>query len=205
MIFVSCGDPKSINYEILMKSLKKIKLFHTEEHLSEVEAEAEKNTFIKTLSNICENEIRTKDQKSTDRRHKSSRIGKHDLMENFDWSWPTSIDKEQITALLDLSFTENAENVILLGPEGLGKTMIAKNLAWRAMQNGQTAYFVRAAELVNELGAAGHRLELTGEFGVTCVEAVSSLKLLRSQMILALRHLPYMPSQQRTGVVLLSK
>jgi DNA replication protein DnaC len=82
-------------------------------------------------------------------------------LEQFDFRFQPSIDKRQVRELGTLTFVNEAANVLLLGPPGVGKTHLAVALGLRAIEQGHGVYFVRAHELVEDLRAAQaeHRLE----------------------------------------------
>jgi DNA replication protein DnaC len=92
-------------------------------------------------------------QRSLERRIHSSKLGRFKTIVDFDYSWPKKIDREQIDDLFSLSWIDAAANVILLGPNGVGKSMIAKNLLYQAIVRGSTARFVTASEMLNDLVA----------------------------------------------------
>src|SRR5262245_14974759 len=66
-------------------------------------------------------------QRSMDRRIKEAKLGQFKPMSEFDWRWPRKIDRELVDELFSLQFMVGANNVIFLGPNGNGKTMIAQN------------------------------------------------------------------------------
>ena len=82
-------------------------------------------------------------------------------LEQFDFRFQPSIDKRQVRELGTLTFVNEAANVLLLGPPGVGKTHLAVALGLRAIEQGHGVYFVRAHELVEDLRAAQaeHRLD----------------------------------------------
>lgn len=94
-----------------------------------------------------------RDRRSLERRIHGARLGAFKSMADFDWSWPMKIDRDQVEDLLQLSFLEDATNVVLLGPSGIGKTMIAQNLGHQALQHGHTVRRVTASEMLNDLAA----------------------------------------------------
>ena len=86
-------------------------------------------------------------------RQRRSRLETFKPIDSFDWNWPTSIDRPLIESLLSLDFLESARNVVLVAPSGLGKTMIAKNIAHRAVLAGRSVLFLSAAQMLLDLGA----------------------------------------------------
>lgn len=100
-------------------------------------------------------------RRSLERRIHSARLGAFKAMADFDWEWPEKIDREQIEDLLQLSFLDDATNVVLLGPSGIGKTMIAQNLGYQALQHGHTVRRVTASEMLNDLAAQESSAALT--------------------------------------------
>jgi len=81
--------------------------------------------------------------------------------EDFDFAFQPSVDERQVKELATLSFVSHADNVLLLGPPGVGKTHIAVALGLRAIENGFGVYFVRAQNLLEDLrmAQAEHRLD----------------------------------------------
>ncbi len=75
-------------------------------------------------------------------------------LEQFDWSHAGGAPKAQIMELGHLAFVERAENVVMLGPSGVGKTHIALALCHRAVMAGYKARFITAADLMMQLAGA---------------------------------------------------
>jgi hypothetical protein len=92
-------------------------------------------------------------RRSLERRIHNARIGAFKPMADFDWSWPKKIHRATIDELFTLQFIEEGANVVLLGPNGVGKSMIAKNLAYQAVLRGYTARFTPASDMLNDLAA----------------------------------------------------
>ena len=70
---------------------------------------------------------------------------------DFDWNWPEQIDRELIERAFTLDFIREGRNLVLLGTNGLGKTMITKNLAHKAAVAGHTVLFRTAADVIDHL------------------------------------------------------
>jgi len=93
----------------------------------------------------------TKTRRSVASRLRRSRIGRFKPMADFDWNCPEKIERDLIEQALELDFLPEARNLVLIGSNGLGKTMIAKNVAHQAVMNGFSVLFTTAAELIEDL------------------------------------------------------
>lgn len=83
----------------------------------------------------------------------NARIGRFKSLAEFDWQWPKKCDREMIEELMQLAFIKDATNVILCGPNGVGKSTIACNIAYQAVLKGQSALFTTAGQMLNDLAA----------------------------------------------------
>ena len=92
-------------------------------------------------------------KRTLERRVGDSKIGAFKPLADFDWAWPGRIDREAIEDLMSLEFLGEALNPILIGPNGVGKTMIAQNIAHRALLAGHTVRFTTASQLLGNLAA----------------------------------------------------
>lgn len=120
-------------------------------------------------------------RRSLERRVRTSRIGRFKPMADFDWDWPKVIDRPLIEELLQLGFVADLTNVILVGTNGLGKTMIAKNIAHLALMAGNTVLCTTASAMLNDLAmqessaALGRRLKRYTSPAVLMVDEVGYL------------------------------
>ena len=92
-------------------------------------------------------------RRSLERRLRTARIGAFKAMSDFDWTWPKRIDRDAVDELFGLGFLESGHNVVLLGPNGVGKTMILKNVAHQAVVRGHTVRFTTASDMLAHLAA----------------------------------------------------
>jgi len=114
-------------------------------------ATAQKWSARSLLEHMAKVESEDKAQRSLERRLKRSRIGRFKPMADFDWAWPKQIDHALIGSALDLEFLTEGRNFILMGPNGIGKTMVLKNIAHNAVLAGHSVLVRTAAELLDEL------------------------------------------------------
>jgi DNA replication protein DnaC len=139
----------------LAEGLKAISLAHTAAELDDLVALATKRRWNATqlLEHIVEAEQRERARHSLERRIGRSRLGHFKPLADFDWAWPKRIDRDAVEAAIRLDFLAAARNVVLIAPQGLGKTMIAQNIAHAALLAGHAALFVTASQMLLDLGA----------------------------------------------------
>jgi DNA replication protein DnaC len=103
------------------------------------------------LKEIARSEIQDLARRSLERRLAQARLGRFKPMADFEWHWPKKIDRPLIERALTLDFLAQGRNLILCGTNGLGKTMIAKNIAHAAVLAGYSALFRTASDLLADL------------------------------------------------------
>jgi DNA replication protein DnaC len=121
---------------------------------------------------------------------RSSRLPAVKLLSDFDFSFQPSIKREQIDSLHELGFVERKENVIFLGPPGVGKTHLAISLAIAAAQHGRRVYYGTLADLITSLEEA----QASGKLQ-------QRLKVLTHPAVLVVDEIGYLPIS-RTGAML---
>ena len=92
-------------------------------------------------------------QRSLERRLREAHLGRFKPLADFDWSWPKHCDRSAIEELMSLQFLADASSVVLFGTNGVGKTMVALNIAHQAVMQGHTALFTTAGQMLGELAA----------------------------------------------------
>ena len=132
------------------------------------------------LEQLAQEETQERSRRSLERRLRRSNIKKFKPMADFDWSWPTKIDRDVIERALTLDFLREARNIVLLGPNGLGKTMIAKNICYLAVLAGCSVLFRSAAAVVQDLRHEmfeGRRRKLRGygKVDLLCIDEIAYL------------------------------
>jgi DNA replication protein DnaC len=105
------------------------------------------------LPEVLAIEERERHKRSLERRIRNSRVATFKPMADFDWSWPKKIDREAVDELFTLAFIKSGHNAVLVGPNGVGKTMILKNVAHQAVVRGHTVRFATASDMLADLAA----------------------------------------------------
>jgi DNA replication protein DnaC len=106
---------------------------------------------VQLLEQVAQIEIADRARRSLERRLRLSGIKRFKPMADFDWSWPTLIERDVIERALTPDFVPEARNLVLVGRNGLGKTMIAQNMCHAAVLAGHSVLFRSAAALLEEL------------------------------------------------------
>jgi len=112
-------------------------------------------------------------------------------LEQFDLSFQPSVDGRQIAELRTLRFAQEAQNVIFLGPPGVGKTHLAVALAIESISAGFGAYFVTAHQLIADLGQASRERRLDRR-----------MRVYTSPKVLIIDEMGYLPLDEEGATIL---
>jgi DNA replication protein DnaC len=112
-------------------------------------------------------------RRGLERRLKGARLGHFKPLADFDWQWPSQCDRQAIEELMHLSFIEEIANAVLVGPNGVGKSTIARNIAYQAVLAGHTVRFTSAAQDKNN--ALRRRLALYARPRLLVIDEVGYL------------------------------
>lgn len=131
---------------ILLQRASALKLYGLLSHWGEIKEEP----WLEPLINWEESE---RSERSLKRRLNSAHLGKFKFLSEFDWRWPTQCDRQAIEEWMRLDFIKDKTNPILCGPNGVGKSTIARNIGYQAVMKGYTVLFTTAGAMLNDLAA----------------------------------------------------
>jgi DNA replication protein DnaC len=105
------------------------------------------------IKQLLDKEDEERQRRSFERRIREAQIGEFKPLGEFDWAWPRSIDRELIDELMRLDFLKEGlgSNIVFRGANGVGKSMLAKNLAYQALMHGYKTRFVPASQMLSDL------------------------------------------------------
>jgi DNA replication protein DnaC len=147
-------------------------------------------TAAEAIEQVLSAQITLRNNRRLQAAMRSSRLPSVKLLSDFDFTFQPSIKREQIDSLHELGFVERRENVIFLGPPGVGKTHLAISLAIAAAQSGRRVYYGTLGDLITSLEEAQASGRLT-----------QRMKVLTYPAVLVVDEIGYLPIT-RTGAML---
>jgi DNA replication protein DnaC len=158
----------------LAPQLKKLRTLGCLAHLDELVNEP-------WLARLVTLESEERTRRTLENRTRISGLGSFKALSDFDWAWPKKLDRALVEELLTLRFISEGANVVLLGPNGVGKTMLLKNLASRALHAGHPVLVRSASDLLADLAnqessvARARRLRAYVAPAILCIDEVGYL------------------------------
>ena len=142
--------------ERLGEHLLKLRLQKSAERLEAMlqRAAAEDLPYADFLEQVLGEEVAAKTAKNISMRTAMARFPFVKPLETFDFAYQPSIDKRQVMTLASCHYIEHGDNVIVLGPPGVGKTHLAVSLGIKAIEAGYRVLFTSAAHLIAALTKA---------------------------------------------------
>jgi DNA replication protein DnaC len=142
--------------ERLGEHLQRLRLFKSRERLEALlqEAAAEEMSYADFLDRVLGEEVASKTAKNITMRTSLARFPFVKSLEAFDFGYQPSLDRKQIQTLASCHFIEHGENIVILGPPGVGKSHLAVGLGLKAIEAGYRVLFCTAAGLIANLTKA---------------------------------------------------
>lgn len=146
----------AVQLERLGEQLHRLRLFKSRERLEAIlqEATTGELPYAEFLDRLLTEEVASKTLKNVTMRTHLARFPFVKSLETFDFGYQPSIDKKQIQTIASCHFIEHGENVVLLGPPGVGKTHLAVGLGLKAIEKGYRVLFTTAAAMIAALSKA---------------------------------------------------
>ncbi|WP_164464358.1 ATP-binding protein, partial [Ectobacillus antri] len=141
------------NYQQLVRNLAYLKLKQMTIHLDEVVDFSLHNqlSFVDTLIKLTNYEIDVREQNMIHAMVKVGAFPHLKEIKDFDFTFQPSINQQQIQDFLSLRFIEGNENIVFLGPSGVGKTHLATGIGIAAAKKRTSTYFIKCHDLIQNL------------------------------------------------------
>ena len=144
------------DYNKLLNNLEILKLDKIKEcYPNYVDTAVKKNkTLTESLLELTNKEIKYRDERASEIQITVSAFPFKKEIEDFDFDYQPSINKQQILELNNLGFLSKHENILFVGPSGVGKTHLATSLGITAAKKRYSVYFISCHDLITQLNKA---------------------------------------------------
>jgi len=145
-----------VQLERLHEQMAKLRLTESQERIEALlqEAADKELSYADFLDQLFTEEIASKTTKNITMRTNLARFPFVKSLDAFDFTYQPSLDKKQVQSLANCHFIEHGENVVILGPPGVGKTHLSVALGLKAIEHGYRVLFTTAANMIATLTKA---------------------------------------------------
>lgn len=179
----------------LRESLESLKMKNTLDILDNYLERAvnEQLNIVEVLDHIFAEEALSKRRRAYEKQVQMSGFPIKKTLEDFDFSFQPSIEKRQLDELATMRFLENGENIVFLGPLGVGKTHLASALGMVAARHRFSTYYINCYTLIEQLKKAHfenrlpEKLKILGKYRLLIIDEIRYLPML---ILLQIKSMP---------------
>lgn len=196
----------TITLERVQNNLRRLKLGHMELSFLDKLKQHEENgaTFMQFFDDLLEDEVAFKEQRRIETSIKTAGLPFVKSIDEYDFAFHPELDRQKVLSLFDLVFLERKENIIFLGPPGVGKTHLAVALALKACQSGMSIYFTTMSDLIEKLKSDKNKLRTKGrshlKSGLVIVDEVGYTPVNRDECHLFFQFISYRYERSSTVI-----
>ena len=175
------------SYEKVHEYLSRLGLTTIENTIDSYLETSHDRPVMEILDHLLSEELKHKISRKTENMLKWSGFPFHKTMDDFDFSFQPSIDRSVIDELMTMRYIHNNENVVFLGPPGVGKTHLSIALGMRSIMSDVPAYYISAVKLVQtlkrdyDLKRLEYRIKTYSRFKLMIVDEIGYLPLTREE------------------------
>lgn len=172
-------------YERIKENLVQLKMFNTHEILDNYleRVIADNTNIVDILDHILVEETKSKRKRAYEKQIQLSGFPMKRTLADFDFEFQPSIDKKQLEEFSTMRFMENMENIVFLGPPGVGKTHLATAIGMEAAKHRYSTYYVNCHALIDQLKKAhfenrlADRLKILARYKLLIIDEIGYLPL----------------------------
>jgi len=184
---------EQLTYERLQDNLKRLKLFKAVEILDSIADASQANggSYLAFLDQLLEEEVAARDKRRVSTAMKIAGLPMAKTIEEYDFTFHPNLDKKSVMELFDMTFLSRQENVIFLGPPGVGKTHLAIALAIKACYHGFKVYFTTMHTLIAKLKESQSKGKAFLSYNLVIVDEVGYLPVTKQEAYLFFQFVTY--------------
>jgi len=156
------------DYNKLLNNFESLKLDKMKDYYSNFIETTKNKSITECLLELTNKEIEYRNERASQIQITVSAFPYRKEIEDFDFDYQPSINKQEILELNNLGFLERHENILFIGPSGVGKTHLATSIGITAAKKRYSVYFISCMDLINQLNKANYENKLESRIKHFC-------------------------------------